>query len=56
MSKKTYQKQFGGRTLRVEIGEMAKQARGAALISYGDSQVLSVATAKLNLLTQDFSL
>ena len=46
MSKKTYQRQFGGRTLRVEIGEMAKQARGSALISYGDSQVLSVATAK----------
>jgi len=45
MPVKTYQKNFGGRTLRVEIGEIAKQAKAAAMISYGDSTVLSVVTA-----------
>lgn len=45
MPVKTYQKTFGGRTLRVEIGEIAKQAKAAAMISYGDSTVLSVVTA-----------
>ena len=45
MPLKTYQKSFGGRILRVEIGEIAKQARAAAMISYGDSSVLSVVTA-----------
>jgi len=45
MPVKTYQKTFGGRILRVEIGEIAKQAKAAAMISYGDSTVLSVVTA-----------
>lgn len=45
MPVKTYQKTFGGRILRVEVGEIAKQARAAAMISYGDSSVLSVVTA-----------
>jgi polyribonucleotide nucleotidyltransferase len=54
MSKKVYQKLFGGRMLKVEIGEMAKQARGAALVSYGDSTVLSVVTAKEESSTQGF--
>lgn len=41
MEKKVFETTLGGRTLRVEIGEMAKQAAGAALVSYGDSVVLS---------------
>lgn len=44
--KKVYETTLGGRPLRVEIGEVAKQANGAALIKYGDSVVLSVVTAK----------
>lgn len=54
MQKKVYEMTLGGRVLRVEIGEMAKQAAGAALISYGDSTVLSVVTARNEASTQDF--
>ncbi len=39
MQKKVYETTLGGRALRVETGEMAKQAHGSALISYGDSTV-----------------
>ncbi len=34
-----------GRPLTVEIGELAKQANGAVLVRYGDTVVLSTATA-----------
>ncbi|PKK96325.1 MAG: polyribonucleotide nucleotidyltransferase, partial [Tenericutes bacterium HGW-Tenericutes-3] len=54
MAKKVYEMTLGGRVLRVETGEMAKQASGAALISYGDSTVLSVVTAKNEASTQGF--
>jgi polyribonucleotide nucleotidyltransferase len=54
MPKKEYQITFGGRILRVEIGEMAKQAKASALISYGDSQVLSVVTTKNEASTAGF--
>lgn len=54
MPKKVYQMQFGGRTLSVEIGELAKQASASALISYGDSQVLSVVTTKNEASTAGF--
>ncbi|MFU8792795.1 MAG: polyribonucleotide nucleotidyltransferase [Acholeplasmataceae bacterium] len=54
MQKKVYETTVGGRVLRVEVGEMAKQANGAAVISYGDSTVLSVVTAKREASTQDF--
>ncbi|TVP85071.1 MAG: polyribonucleotide nucleotidyltransferase [Acholeplasmataceae bacterium] len=45
MQKKVYETTLGGRPLRVEIGEIAKQANGAALVTYGESSVLSVVTA-----------
>ncbi len=54
MQKKTYETLLGGRPLRVEIGEVAKQAAGSAMITYGDSMVLSVVTAKNEASTQDF--
>ena len=54
MSKKIYTTTLGGRALTVEIGEVAKQAAGSALITYGDSTVLSVVTAKNEASTQDF--
>jgi polyribonucleotide nucleotidyltransferase len=36
---------WAGRKLSVEVGQLAKQANGAALIRYGDTVVLSTATA-----------
>lgn len=43
--KKVYQFDWAGRPLRVEIGEVAKQANGAALVYYGDTVILSTVTA-----------
>ena len=37
--------ELGGRTLTVDVGRVAKQANGAALMHYGDTTVLSTATA-----------
>ncbi len=54
MQKKIYETMLGGRVLRVETGEVAKQANGAAMITYGDSTVLSVVTAKNEPTTMDF--
>lgn len=42
---KTYQMELGGRTLKVDIGRVAAQANGAVFIQYGDTTVLSTATA-----------
>ena len=42
---KTYEMELAGRTLRVDINRVAKQANGAALMHYGDTMVLSTATA-----------
>ena len=42
---KTFTMELGGRTLRVDVGRVAAQANGAAFIQYGDTTVLSTATA-----------
>ncbi|MBO4903434.1 MAG: polyribonucleotide nucleotidyltransferase, partial [Lachnospiraceae bacterium] len=42
---KSYSMEIGGRTLTVDVGRVAKQANGAALMHYGDTTVLSTATA-----------
>ena len=42
---KSYSMELAGRTLTVEIGRVAGQANGAALMHYGDTVVLSTATA-----------
>lgn len=42
---KSYSMELGGRTLRVDIGRVAAQANGAAFMHYGDTVVLSTATA-----------
>ena len=42
---KSYSMELAGRTLRVDVGRVAKQANGAALMHYGDTTVLSTATA-----------
>lgn len=43
--KKIFTTEWAGRSLTVEIGQMAKQANGAALVRYGDTVVLSTVTA-----------
>ena len=42
---KSYSMELAGRKLRVDIGRVAKQANGAAYMHYGDTVVLSTATA-----------
>ncbi len=42
---KSYSIEIGGRTLTVDVGRVAKQANGAALMHYGDTTVLCTATA-----------
>ena len=42
---KAFTMELAGRTLRVDIGRVAAQANGAALMHYGDTVVLSTATA-----------
>ncbi|MCR4833485.1 MAG: polyribonucleotide nucleotidyltransferase [Butyrivibrio sp.] len=42
---KTYTMELAGRTLRVDIGRVGKQANGCAFMMYGDTTVLSTATA-----------
>ena len=39
-----FQMDFAGRPLRVEVGKLAKQASGAALVRYGDTAVFVTAT------------
>ena len=42
---KTYSMELAGRTLSVDIGRVGKQANGCAFMHYGDTTVLSCATA-----------
>ena len=42
---KSYTMELAGRTLTVEIGKVGKQANGCAFMKYGDTTVLSTATA-----------
>ena len=42
---RTYTTEVAGRTLSVDIGRVAEQANGAALVHYGDTVVLVTATA-----------
>ena len=42
---KSYSMELSGSTLTVDIGRVAKQANGAALMHYGDTTVLATATA-----------
>ena len=42
---KTFEMDLAGRKLRVDVGRVAAQANGAAFMHYGDTTVLSTATA-----------
>nr|HQV34369.1 polyribonucleotide nucleotidyltransferase [Calditrichia bacterium] len=39
------EREIGGKILSIETGRLAKQANGAALVTYGDTMILAVATA-----------
>ncbi len=55
MEKRIFETEFRGRTLRVEVGELAKQAHGAVLVRYGDTVVLStVCVSKTANVLSDF--
>ena len=41
--KKIYELEFYGRTLKVEVGELAKQANGSVIVRYDDTVILSSA-------------
>lgn len=43
--KKVFKTEWAGRPLIIETGQLAKQANGAVLVRYGDTVVLSTATA-----------
>ncbi len=45
MAYQSYTMELAGRTLTVDVGRVAKQANGAAFMRYGDTTVLSTATA-----------
>lgn len=45
MAKQVFELEFCGRSLKVETGEIAKQAGGSVLVRYEDTVVLSTATA-----------
>ena len=42
--KKVYSYEWAGRPLVVEVGQLAKQANGAAMVRYGETAVLATAT------------
>ncbi len=46
--KKIFEKEFYGRKIVVENGEVAKQAHGSVLVRYGDTVVLSTAVVSKN--------
>ena len=42
---KSYEMELAGRTLKVDIDRVGKQANGCAFMHYGDTVVLCTATA-----------
>ena len=58
MGKQIFRREFRGREICVEWGEVAKQAHGAVLVRYGDTVILSTAVVSqsANLLSDFFPL
>lgn len=52
--KQTFQMEWAGRPLIVETNQLAKQANGAVLVRYGDTTILSTATASKEPRALDF--
>lgn len=53
-NKKIYTTTLAGRELKVEIGELARQANAAVLVTYGDTVVLTTAVASKEAKDVDF--
>ena len=51
---RTFEFNWAGRPLKVEIGEVGKQANGACMVYYGDTVVLSAVVTKVSETVQDF--
>ena len=58
MTKRVFEKDFFGRKIVVEHGELAKQAHGSVLVRYGDTVILStvVVSKNANILSDFFPL
>jgi polyribonucleotide nucleotidyltransferase len=54
MDKKIFELNFRGRILKVEAGELAKQANGAVLVRYEDTAVLTATIMNKELSSADF--
>lgn len=54
MTKQVFNMQFANRPLSVEIGQIAKQANGSAIIRYGDSTVITAVVMSKKQSTGDF--
>lgn len=54
MEKKVFKFNFRGKEISVENGALAKQADGAVLVRYGDTQVLAATVMSKNASTADF--
>ncbi|MBS7021089.1 MAG: polyribonucleotide nucleotidyltransferase [Firmicutes bacterium] len=52
--KKIFEKEFHGRKLVVESGELAKQANGSVLVRFGDTAILTAAVMSKNTSQADF--
>ncbi|MEG0686585.1 MAG: polyribonucleotide nucleotidyltransferase, partial [Erysipelotrichales bacterium] len=52
--KKVFELDFCGRELKIETGEIAKQASGAVIVRYGDTVILSTAVASKKAKDIDF--
>ncbi|MFE6167093.1 polyribonucleotide nucleotidyltransferase [Viridibacillus arvi] len=52
--KKVYTYEWAGRPLQIEVGQLAKQANGSVLVRYGETVVLSNATASKHPKPLDF--
>ena len=52
--KKVFEKEFYGKKIVVESGELAKQANGAVLVRFNDTAILTAAVMSKNASTADF--
>lgn len=43
--KRVFSTEIAGKTLKIEVGELAKQANGSCMVHYGDTAVLAAVTA-----------
>lgn len=54
MSKQVFETMWANRPLKVEVGQLAKQANGAVLVRYGETVVLTAVVCSKNAIDGDF--